>query len=343
MLAPQKMPPGMKFEPADCAKVAEGQALPPELKGNMAATAAEGAGNRFIVLAVETSEPIPTNDPGDACKQVKFSGPGSRGQVDVVEAPQIDGVHTVGTHRVVQTAIGNDVNPEKVLELRPDVVLTSNKDVAEELQSLGVPSVVLSLETGENIKKSVQVTGDVFGVPDRADAYVAYFDEMVNRVERIAVTIPEADKPSVLYIDTRPLRRPNLVMEWMLNRVGVESVTKDITIGQYQFSAEQLLAWNPELLIGMRPYDRDDLFGDSRFASVQAVKNRALTIVPTGIQIWGNNTAEQPLALAWVATQVFPGHYADIDMPAETKRFYSEFFRIDLTDRQVADLLAARL
>ncbi|BBX31477.1 hypothetical protein MMAG44476_26414 [Mycolicibacterium mageritense DSM 44476 = CIP 104973] len=105
MLAPQKMPPGMKFEPADCAKFAEGQSLPAGLKGNMAATAAEGAGNRFIVLAVETSEPIPMNDPGDACKQVKFAGPGSRGQVDVVEAPQIDGARTVGTHRVVQAAV----------------------------------------------------------------------------------------------------------------------------------------------------------------------------------------------------------------------------------------------
>lgn len=105
MLAPQKMPPGVKFEPADCAKFAEGQSLPPGLKGNMAATAAEGAGNRFIVLAVQTNEPIPFNDPGDACKQVKFAGPGSRGQVDVVESPQIEGVRTVGTHRIVQTAV----------------------------------------------------------------------------------------------------------------------------------------------------------------------------------------------------------------------------------------------
>ncbi|MHC9296670.1 DUF5642 family protein [Mycobacterium sp. LTG2003] len=105
MLAPQKMPPGVKFEPADCAKFAEGQSLPPGLKGNMAATAAEGAGNRFIVLAVETSEPIPLSDPGDACKQVKFLGPGSRGQVDVVESPQIEGARTVGTHRVVQTTV----------------------------------------------------------------------------------------------------------------------------------------------------------------------------------------------------------------------------------------------
>lgn len=104
MLAPQKMPAGMKFEPTDCAKFAEGQALPPGLQGNMAATTAEGAGNRFIVLAVETSQPIPMNDPGEACKQVKFAGPGSRGQVDVVESPQIEGVRTVGTHRIVQTA-----------------------------------------------------------------------------------------------------------------------------------------------------------------------------------------------------------------------------------------------
>ncbi|MGV0811999.1 DUF5642 family protein [Mycolicibacterium boenickei] len=106
MLAPQKMPPGVKVEPADCAKFAEGQSLPEGLKGNMAATSAEGAGNRFIVLAVETSESVPMNDPGDACKQVKFLGPGLRGQVDVVEAPQIDAARTVGTHRIIQTVLG---------------------------------------------------------------------------------------------------------------------------------------------------------------------------------------------------------------------------------------------
>lgn len=105
-LAPHKMPPGVKIEPADCAKFAEGQSLPEGLKGNVAATTAEGAGNRFIVMALETSEPVPLNDPGDACKQVKFLGPGLRGQVDVVEAPQIDGARTSGTHRIVQTAMG---------------------------------------------------------------------------------------------------------------------------------------------------------------------------------------------------------------------------------------------
>lgn len=105
-LGPNAMPPGVTIEPAECTEFAEGQQLPEGIQGNMAAVSAEGAGNRFIVLAVETSEPVPMQDPGDACKQVKFLGPGVRGQVDAVEAPQIDGARTTGVHRIVQTSMG---------------------------------------------------------------------------------------------------------------------------------------------------------------------------------------------------------------------------------------------
>ncbi|MDF1910504.1 DUF5642 family protein, partial [Mycolicibacterium smegmatis] len=36
---------------------------------------------------------------------MKFLGTGARGQVDVVESPQIDDARTVGTHRIIQTMI----------------------------------------------------------------------------------------------------------------------------------------------------------------------------------------------------------------------------------------------
>jgi hypothetical protein len=105
LLAPQALPAGMKFDPADCAKFATGQVVPPGLKGNMAATTAEGEGNRFIAIAVETSERLPFNDPGQPCQRVGFAGGGVRGLVEVVGAPQIDGVRTLGTHRVLQTTV----------------------------------------------------------------------------------------------------------------------------------------------------------------------------------------------------------------------------------------------
>jgi hypothetical protein len=107
MLAPQKLPDGVAFQPTDCAKYASGQTLPPGLKGNMAAVSAEGEGNRFIAIAVETSERVPFDaSAADKCKRVTFAGANVRGVVDVVESPHIDGAQTLGTHRQVQTAVG---------------------------------------------------------------------------------------------------------------------------------------------------------------------------------------------------------------------------------------------
>lgn len=105
LLAPATVPPGMRVEPQACAKFAAGLAIPPGAQGNMAATTAEGKGNRFIAIAVETSEPVPFNEPGPDCQKVGYAGPGVRGLVEVVESPKIDGVRIVGTHRVVQTAV----------------------------------------------------------------------------------------------------------------------------------------------------------------------------------------------------------------------------------------------
>jgi uncharacterized protein DUF5642 len=104
LLAARKLPEGLSFDPAKCAKVAVGPDMPAELQGNMAALSAEGDGDRFVVIAVETSKPVPVSDPGKDCTKVAFSGPQLRGAFEVVDAPQIDGTHTLGVHRVLQTA-----------------------------------------------------------------------------------------------------------------------------------------------------------------------------------------------------------------------------------------------
>lgn len=103
LLAPATLPAGLTFDPTDCAASADRQAVPEGTKGNMAAVTAEGDGVRYIVIAVETSEPVPIDQPRDQCHKVAFSGSGIRGLVEVVEAPQIAHTQTTGTHRVLQT------------------------------------------------------------------------------------------------------------------------------------------------------------------------------------------------------------------------------------------------
>ena len=105
-LSARKLPDGLSFDPPNCAKVALGPAMPPDLQGNMAAVSAEGNGNRYVVIAVETSKAVPVEDPGKDCTKVAFSGGQVRGGLEVIDAPHIDGTHTFGVHRVLQALVG---------------------------------------------------------------------------------------------------------------------------------------------------------------------------------------------------------------------------------------------
>jgi Domain of unknown function (DUF5642) len=102
----RKLPDGLTFDPANCAKVAAGPDMPPGLQGNMAAVSAEGNGNRFVVIAVETSQALPLDQPGKDCTKVAFTGPQIRGGVETVDTPQIDGTQTLGIRRVLQAVVG---------------------------------------------------------------------------------------------------------------------------------------------------------------------------------------------------------------------------------------------
>lgn len=104
--ASRKLPEGLTFDPANCAKAAAGPELPPGLQGNMAAVSAEGNGNRFVVIGLETSQALPINDPGKDCAKVGFSGAQLRGAIEVIDAPHIDDVHTQAVHRVLQALVG---------------------------------------------------------------------------------------------------------------------------------------------------------------------------------------------------------------------------------------------
>ncbi len=105
LLAGQRLPEGLRFEPESCAKFATGQLVPQGTEGNMSALSAEGEGNRFVVIALETNEAVPVVEPGKDCKKVSFAGGAVHGTVEAVEVPRIEGTKTIGVHRVLQTVV----------------------------------------------------------------------------------------------------------------------------------------------------------------------------------------------------------------------------------------------
>lgn len=131
LLSAQKLPEGVAFDPADCAKFAAGPQFPVGVKGNMAAVQAEGEGNRLIAIALETSEPIPVDTPGENCRKVTFSGDDVRGSIQAVDAPHIDDVQTQGVHRVLQATVEGKPQTGEIYSYRASfgnyqVIVTAN-------------------------------------------------------------------------------------------------------------------------------------------------------------------------------------------------------------------------
>ena len=106
----RKLPDGLTFDPPNCAKVAAGPDMPPGMQGNMAAVSAEGGGDRFVVIAIETSQALPLAAPGKDCSKVTFVGPQMRGGNEVVDAPKIDGTQTLGIREVRQMLVGGSAH-----------------------------------------------------------------------------------------------------------------------------------------------------------------------------------------------------------------------------------------
>ena len=66
--------------------------------------------------------------------------------------------------------------------------------------------------------------------------------------------------------------------------------------------------------------------------------------MPIGISRWGHpGSIETPLAILWAAKQIYPEKFNDLDMAAETKTFYKDFFEYNLSDDLAVKILSGKL
>ncbi len=282
--------------------------------------------NNSIVFALGESGKIVNGPPGgysETYANYSFLAP------NLVHAPAIEG------------AIGDPVNNEELLKLHPDLAIASDAKMAELVSRVGVPVVVISPTNPDGIKKSVTLLGKVFGKEALAAQYVKYFDDSIARLQKIGATVPVKGQPSLLYMSAgSPMRRPSRTIDWAAEMLGAAPVTASVTAdGWYQFGIEQVLKWDPQVIIALYPSDKKILTTDPRYSHLQAVTSGSIYVTPTGAQLWGQTTSENPLGILWLAKTLRPEQTRDLDLASEVTSFYHTYFGVNLTSSQVTKML----
>jgi iron complex transport system substrate-binding protein len=234
-------------------------------------------------------------------------------------------------------------NIEEIIKAGPEVVFTMDQATVNTLDKSGINVVYLSWVDAEDVKKLMTLMGDIYDRKDAAQEYVQFFDTTIQRVDARVAQIPADQRPKVLYFQYSSLTVPHKIGDWWITKAGGKSVTDAPRQTEtLKIEPEQILRWNPDIMIVATPSEIDAVYNDTRLSTVNAVRNKRVYITPMGAHIWSHRGIETPLTVLWAAKLFYPEKFADLDLEQETTAFYQKFFGYTLVPEQVKEILSGK-
>jgi len=245
-----------------------------------------------------------------------------------------------------------EVNLETLVGVHPDVILMAYGGTLphwmDAVERYHIPVVMLPNESLEGLKTTVRMTGIVLGERESrvAAEYIRYLDENIQKVTQITSKLAQSERPKVLHTATSGILtidgRRSVIDDW-INVAGGVNAADVVGVGR-PVTMEQVVVWNPDVIIvGTAPnqQNRQAILDDPRWREIKAVRDGKVFANPSGAYLWDRHSAEAALQVLWAAKLLHPARFADLDVNAETKRFYARFFHHVLTDAELASIMNA--
>ena len=241
---------------------------------------------------------------------------------------------------VVGTGAG-EVNYEEALSLQPDVVFASDDNVTETARKQGLTTVNVAFQDYDGLRGDVNLTAQVLGgdAIDIAAEWESLLNANIDLVAERMKDVKDEDKVKVLHIaNAETFTKVDgincIVDEWIKLAGGVNALKSEGNL--IDVTMEEIVEADPDvIIIGVGAAEAvKNLLADEAWSGITAVKNGAVYANPNGVFAWDRYSGEEALQVLWVAKQLNPDKFEDIDMVQQTKDFYMQFYGFELTDEQ---------
>jgi iron complex transport system substrate-binding protein len=233
------------------------------------------------------------------------------------------------------------------------VALTrQNISEAESLQAqTGIPCVLVD-GSFTKIPGAFRFLGDILGREERAEELAAYCEKSYEAVRSVVATIPEDERITVYYaegpegLQTEPETSQHML--GFLEAGALDAAKCDETYGggMTDVSLEQVLEWDPEVIIAWDTNTRGgayaDILEDPAWQEIEAVRNRRVYAMPNEPWAWCDRPpgVNRIIGIHWVANLLYPDIY-DVDMKEVVREFFKVMYGKDLDDETILELLGA--
>jgi iron complex transport system substrate-binding protein len=247
-----------------------------------------------------------------------------------------------------------DPDVEKILSMGVDLVFywQMNQQI-EKMSAAGIPVVCPTsgkrmpktmAEFMQSYKEDIRFYGEVLGEKAKkiADAYCAHYDERVKRVLAVTSRIPENKRPKVYYIAGRNIfgtQGRYSLGHWLVEMAGGTFVSKDLDTYFAEASMEQVIAWDPDVILVGGMISTEAIAYDPRWQVIKAVKEKKVYACPEGVFLWGHGSSEVFLFAMWLAKILHPGKFHNLDLEWEVKNYYARFYHYTLSTEDARRIL----
>lgn len=252
---------------------------------------------------------------------------------------------------------GSTVNMEELLATRPDVVsITGGAANVAKLRSVGLPAAVMVFTSYQSLQRSITLAGDIYGgeARQRASTYNAYLESKLRLVRSRLADLPPSQRPTVVHIASYPPLvidgGPSIMGEWIKLGGGIDAASS-VSGPHVSITMEQLLAWDPEVLIVETPGGDQGLVAGSGksvvaalshapgWQQLRAVRNKRVYINPQGMYPWDRYGPEEALQIQWIAKTLHPERFQDLDLRVEARSVYQTFFGYSISESDLDQVL----
>ena len=254
-----------------------------------------------------------------------------------------------------QVGEGRQVNMEVLMAIAPDVAVLwtqgpegdpVDREYERMLSTLGVPVVYARFEAIRDYPAALTFMGELLERRERAAALRAYAEEVLSRVDRATSTIAGERRPSVYYaegLDGLATDGEGSFHTELIPIAGGRNVSQTPSrthMGMEVVSAEQVLAWDPEVILVKERAAMERLPGDARLSGLRAVRERRIFLIPHLPFNWFDRPPSfmRLLGVQWLAHLLHPDRFP-FDAVPETRRFYHLFLGVDLTEDEAREVL----
>jgi iron complex transport system substrate-binding protein len=249
--------------------------------------------------------------------------------------------------------LGEDADATVLTQAKPDLILdigtVSPRYVkrAEALQAkLGIPVVLLdgSLEGLAGIYRQL---GYILGDASRAEALARETEHLLASArQRFGSVTPEQRLRTYYGRGADGLTtaaKGSLTAEFM-EWAGLDNVVtaaNDPSGGLVTVTREQVLGWEPDIVLTLDADFAKALTTDSGWSSLRAVRDHRVYLAPRLPFGWLDEppSVNRLLGLQWLGHTLYPARFA-INLRQATRDFYSHFYEVELTPAQLDELLA---